>query len=322
MNDRIWLTWEHHRRSVELAQALGIDLFTVEVTASRSIRYPVSIVRTVLILLRERPRIIFSPSPSLILIATLAILRPLLGFRIVCDLHNAGVDYVFDTRAALRSLARWSYRQVALAVVTNEELKKLIRPFVSDVAVLPDKLPMLLPSALPTTLQAFPRPYLVLVSTFAYDEPIEEVLKAFGQTAGSSTLFVTGKREKAGELLRYESQRIHFTGFLSQPEYDALISNADLVIDLSTLANCLVCGAYEALAAGVPTLLSESAAGREVFGPGGARFSCNTVDALTAALSQAVESLEDLKGKQVRYQTQFADAWHQRFVSLQNQLWK
>lgn len=69
MNKRIWISWEKQRRSIELSKRLGCKLYIIE--KSGLFRYPYSIFKTILILIKERPDLFFVQNPSMFL-ATLA----------------------------------------------------------------------------------------------------------------------------------------------------------------------------------------------------------------------------------------------------------
>jgi hypothetical protein len=53
-------------------------------------------------------------------------------------------------------------------------------------------------------------------------------------------------------------ENIILTGFLTENDYWKLIISVDLIIDLTFRENCLVCGAYEAVAAEIPMVLSNT----------------------------------------------------------------
>ena len=80
-------------------------------------------------------------------------------------------------------------------------------------------------------------------------------------------LYVSGVSRKL-DLAAAQSvlANVHFTGLLDEAEYWRLLQTADAVIDLTLMDNCLVCGAYEALAVRKPMFLSNNLSGMELFG--------------------------------------------------------
>ena len=80
-------------------------------------------------------------------------------------------------------------------------------------------------------------------------------------------------------------RNVRFTGFLAEQDYWDLLRGADGIIDLTLKPNCLVCGAYEALAVGRPMLLSDNAASMELFGDG-ATYTDNTPQGIRSAVER------------------------------------
>jgi hypothetical protein len=73
------------------------------------------------------------------------------------------------------------------------------------------------------------------------------------------------------------------TGFLDEQDYWELLASSDAVMDLTTLADCLVCGAYEAIAVNRPMILSNNAASAATFA-GFGEFADNTPDGIAQAV--------------------------------------
>ena len=70
----VWVTWEDHRRSRELAKAFDASYFPIIFNKNRFIRYPVLSFLTIRWLLIERPDLVFSQNPSIVLSFLLVIL--------------------------------------------------------------------------------------------------------------------------------------------------------------------------------------------------------------------------------------------------------
>ena len=67
MTRRIWITWEVQRRNITMSKILGASLHEFIVDAPAWRRYPVLIARTIRLIWRTKPEIIFSQNPSLVL---------------------------------------------------------------------------------------------------------------------------------------------------------------------------------------------------------------------------------------------------------------
>ncbi len=108
--------------------------------------------------------------------------------------------------------------------------------------------------------------------------------------------YVTGNdRNLASEIRAGKPANVTFTGFLSESQYWSVLRNANLVVDLTMVDNCLKCGAYEALAVGTPLVLSSNAAWIEWFG-GAARFAGNSANAMAQAIRKAKVSATQTAG--------------------------
>src|SRR5687767_7871064 len=88
MTSAVWVTWERQRRSIEMARALGVPLHMIEGGRNRAWRYVSVISRTLAMLARERPQVVFAQNPSVVLAVLVCALRPLFGYRVVVDRHS------------------------------------------------------------------------------------------------------------------------------------------------------------------------------------------------------------------------------------------
>ena len=72
-----------------------------------------------------------------------------------------------------------------------------------------------------------------------------------------------------------------------------MLFSVDVIVDLTTRQDCLVCGAYEAVAAGTPLIVSNSEALRRQFSRG-TLFTDNTSEDLAGKINTAILSKEVL----------------------------
>ena len=127
---------------------------------------------------------------------------------------------------------------------------------------------------------------VVVVSTYAADEPFDEIVKAAREAGNGFQFLVTGNPSRLSDAtIRSIPTNMTLTGFLSEAAYWDLLVNASVVLDLTKMPNCLVCGAYEALSAGVPVILSNNEASVETFGDF-AEFTGNSAAEILAALKR------------------------------------
>jgi glycosyltransferase involved in cell wall biosynthesis len=108
---------------------------------------------------------------------------------------------------------------------------------------------------------------------------------------------------------------VRFTGFLQEEEYWGLLRSADGIVDLTLMADCLVCGAYEALAAGKPMLLSDNLASRELFG-NAALYTDNTAPAIRAGLAAMQAQRAELAAAALLKRRELTERWDAAARSL------
>jgi len=111
-----------------------------------------------------------------------------------------------------------------------------------------------------------PEKSVLLVSSFDLDEPFLVAFDAFAQLQEEGySLVVSGNFARAG--IETESfPWVQFLGFVSNEDYFGYLQACSVVMDLTELEDCLVCGAYEALTLHKPLILSDSEAMRAYFG--------------------------------------------------------
>jgi len=267
MADVIWISWQEHRRTSGICDYLALDLHVVRSRKRSAARYLQLVRDTFRILRKEKPRVLFVQNPSIVLTAFAVVLRPLLGYRLIVDAHNEAVQpYVHDSRA-VRSASALLMRAADLTIVTNRSLAEVVHSNGGDAFVLPDRLPEI-DGFNPVELA--PRSFnIVLIATYAADEPVMPVIEAAAMLRDRITLYVTGNYAQLDESVRRRlPPNIVFTGYLSNEDYWGYLKSADAVIDLTSMDNCLVCGAYEGVAAARPLVLSANEATIEYFSKG------------------------------------------------------
>jgi glycosyltransferase involved in cell wall biosynthesis len=135
--------------------------------------------------------------------------------------------------------------------------------------------------------------YVVFICTWASDEPYDQVIKAASQIKTENvSVRITGKPPEGIRNSKL-GDRVYLEGFVSESKYIKLISNAALVIDLTTRTDCLVCGAYEAAAVGTPCLLSSNKCSEELFFKG-YLFTDNDASSIAEKIDEGLEIQKEL----------------------------
>jgi hypothetical protein len=284
----IWLTWEIQRRNRSLARAVGAALHELRHPGGRLARYCALIPRTFALVRKVRPTVIYYQNPSIILAALLATMKALrlTRARLIGDFHNAGVH----PPAAARWLVPWIVRHSDLVIVSNRNLEAAIARFGGRAMSIPDPIPHFEAEAHePAGAAAFE---VLFICSWASDEPIVEVLKAahlVGERQPGIVIAITGrpKLDKVGWTDPVPNN-VRLTGFLAELEFERRLLAAKVVLDLTTRADCMVCGAYEAVSARVPMVLSDNEPTRAYFRKG-ALFTDNSAASIAAEILRAFE---------------------------------
>lgn len=315
---RVWIAWEWQRRSVELARHFGCEFHAIVLDGL--FRYPISILRTLRILAR-RPQILFVQNPSMILATLACAVGCITRTPVVVDRHSTfllGRRYRNTPRILLfKLLHRFTLRAATLTLVTNEFLAARVRALGGRAFILPDKLPELKP----TRPQAWPGGrHLLMISSCSRDEPIPEVLAAMRElSAEEIRLHISGNHRKLDESVRRAAPpNVEFTGFLPEQDFVDLLLSVRAVLALTTAKHCLLCGCYEAVAAGKPLLTSASDELREYFD--GALCVENTSAAIATGIRRVVSEEAHWTRQALASRERIAAVWSRRAASLESWL--
>jgi glycosyltransferase involved in cell wall biosynthesis len=261
----LWLTWMHQRRNDDIAAALGVELFEILAPfRNRILRYLWCSYQTFVKLSRKNPEFVFAQNPSIILAVLLLALRPLFRYRLILDDHNAGVFPLEGEYAVLQAVSRYLLRKADLNIVTNPAIAQYVTANGGRAVVLPDPVPNL-PDLPPRLLMGTKQ--VLFVCSFSRDESYGEVLSAARYLPPKVVIYVSGDSSRLPPAVRAEvSPNIVFTGYVSDREYTQYLQSVNVVLVLTHRENCLVRGAYEAIAARKPLILSNRRALRRFFG--------------------------------------------------------
>jgi glycosyltransferase involved in cell wall biosynthesis len=291
--DGIFISWESHTRSKSLSRALDIRLFEIKVSGNRFKRYLVSVIKTILLIRKHDPATIIIQNPSIVL-AFVSILLFSWHRKIVMDAHNAAIYPLEGRYKLLNNFASFLLRKSDLVIVTNDDLHRTVEEMGARSFVLPDPIPSLPVRSGKTELKKSTLPQIIFVCTWASDEPYLEFLEAANLLQKEyMEIKITGRAPESVKI-RSLPNNLELTGFVTELHYWNLLEGATVVVDLTTRQNCLVCGAYEAAAVGVPCVLSDSVAARRTF-TNGYVFVENKASEIAKGISLALDSQRELR---------------------------
>jgi glycosyltransferase involved in cell wall biosynthesis len=211
-------------------------------------------------------------------------LRWIFRFKVVIDAHWGGVED-FDGGCVLQQIIDYCNRKADLVIVTNANHLARIETLGGRAVVCQDPLPNLEVYRLEGRREKEEKSAF-LICSFDTDEPFLEVLEAFEiiKKEGFKCI-VSGNYRKVG-LNPAQYPSIVFTGFAPEEQFYRFLFESSVVIDLTNLENCLVCGAYEAMSAEVPIVLSDKKCLREYFNQG-VVYTSNNPDSIAEAIRRA-----------------------------------
>jgi glycosyltransferase involved in cell wall biosynthesis len=261
--------------------------------------------RTAVCLARRRPGVLIVQCPSVVLSFWAALLKPVFRYSLIADLHNEAVEPFMHSFPLYRALLRSIHRASDLCVVTNDALKAVVENAGGRAFVLPDKVPDISPVR---PRHSAVSPYrVVFVCTYARDEPYLDVIEAARRLGPSVEMYITGDHRRL-EPSPEVPHHVHLTGFLPELEYEKLLRTADVIMDLTRMDNCLLCGAYEAVAVEKPLVTSDTRALREYFRRGTV-YSSHDAESLAASVTQALSQYHVLADEMTTLKRELNETW-------------
>lgn len=315
------VTWEQHRRTRELCSWLGMPLHEVTFNATRLKRYAKLGKQTLRLLSERKPKVVYVQNPSLILATLVLAARPFLGrYKVVMDAHNEAVAPFTHAYWPITSLTRHALRAADVTIVTNAALADQVRRIGGNPHVLPDRLPT--PPFAPTAPLRLDGPLRVMVvATYAADEPIAEIIEAARLLGDQFQFSITGRETKlpAEQRARLPAN-VRQTGFLSEEAYWELMRDSHIVLDFTLKPNCLVCGAYESLAVLRPMVLTGNPATVDLFGKVAVTTTDHDAKAIAECLQRARAQLAELNDSVMNERPRFEQRWHEHAVRLREKI--
>jgi glycosyltransferase involved in cell wall biosynthesis len=318
-SNALWITWEDHRRSRELAGAFNAEYVPILQKGNRYFRYPILTVKTITLLLARKPKTVFCQNPSIVLNSLLCVLKFIFRFYLISDRHS---NFKPQTKKSwnpkwilFHALSKFTIKQSDLVIVTNEFLKNYIIESGGKSEILEDKIPDLHPSKKIPLSGAV---NIVFVSTFSYDEPIEEVIEAAQLLPNDYHIHITGNYKKYINLKHIQEikpNNVNLTGFLSEVDYLNILSSADIIMVITDQEHTLTCGAYEAVALGKPMVLGNTETIKNYFSKGAA-YTPITPGDISSNILICANNKESLKNETVALSDILHKNWTQRFAHI------
>jgi glycosyltransferase involved in cell wall biosynthesis len=316
------------------------------------VKYPLLFYKTLHLLASERPTTIicqtppiFCPLAAMFYAATNDKRKDI---RIIIDAHTASFEKPWSL-PLLKNITRWAIGNAMAVIVANAELQNVVyQNYGVMPLVLEDGVPQLdytsqeasqisisrgsskydqqqhpplsmrPPQLGPKELQnkgARTKFAVAVISSFASDEPIEEVIGAAKILAETTTFYITGDRSRVASRRLSEwkqtANNVTFTGFLNQRDYISLLKKVDAVMVLTNRHYNMLSGAHEALALEKPLITSDWAPLRKYFSAG-TTYVNNSVKEIVNAVKYVQLEKDQMKEEMRALKQQKLDEWERK----------
>jgi len=309
-----WVRYD--RRSELLAQHLGATIHFIYYgqrgkLLQAPVRYLVQALQTWRVLCLDRPDVVFVQNPPIFCVLVAFLYGRRHGARYVIDSHTAA----FLSTKWRRFL--WLHRRLSRVALTtivhNESQEKIVERWGCRYCVLADPV-----GGYPTG-QHFPlngQFNVAVISTFEEDEPLNVVFEAASRLP-EVDFYVTGECNRAApHMLAKKPDNCHLTGFLPYDRYVGLLRAVNVIVDLTTRDDTLLCGAFEAVSLGKPLIVSDWPILRNYF-PLGTVHVPNTAEGICEGLRRARSEQTVLQRDILKLREQLRAEWDQKFSDLQ-----
>ncbi|HID07236.1 MAG TPA: glycosyltransferase [Armatimonadetes bacterium] len=292
-DEKIFISWApYSRRSQSLSAELGIHSHLIHYLKFQRpvyapFKYVLQALHTLVLLLKERPRIVFVQDPPIFASLVVYVYTSLTfgQARFIVDAHTGAL--LHPCWKSFQRLQKFVYCRALTVITTNRTLTELVRSWGADSITLAGPPINIPPGEAMQLSKAF---NLVLINTFSPDEPLSVVLEAVADMPDVH-LYITGDVNKAfRSLLERAPDNVTFTGFLPDDDYLKLLRGADAIMVLTERDFTLQLGGMEAVALGKPILTSDQSFLREYFDRGTVHVP-NTPDGVRQGIIQLQKDL-------------------------------
>ena len=156
---------------------------------------------------------------------------------------------------------------------------------------------------------------VAVISSFAYDEPLQIVFDAASQLP-DVYFYITGDKKNADEdLLIKKPDNVIITGFLDYNTYVDLLRKVDVIMDLTTENTSMVAGAYEAVALEQPLILTNWIPLKRYFNKG-TIYIDNSSDDIRKAVMVARTRKEELSKEMHQLKIERTKEWKEKISNF------
>jgi len=266
--DIVFIAWTARpARVYEIADAVGAEAKILAASSRTKLTVPFRYLRqalqTFFFLMRRRPDTVMVVNPPVIAAAVVTFYSRFTKTRVILDSHPGGFGAQGDhISGRFQWLHRWCVRRAAAVMVTTRDWVQLVNSWGGRAIVVHEPPPAfeVAPPELRPTIGR-----VLYVTIFAPDEPLQEVVDA-ARALPDIEFLITGDPRKCPASIRDRvPDNVVFVGYLRGDDYVRALTEADVVLALTTEPTSVMRAAYEAVYAYRPLLVSDWPALRETF---------------------------------------------------------
>ncbi len=319
----LFLAWINFQRRIESMQYFfGYEIAYLRDTgnpsSSRLARYWRLMTRTLRLLSSSKPDLLWVQLPPNFIPHIIELHRLVFRgkYRVVYDCHNA----TFQAPWNKIPFAVWAMNRADAVFVHNQEMLDAAARYGIDrerLHVLEDQAPVFDSTLSPTIVENCSA-FFVMPCSFHDDEPIEAVFAA-AAACPDYKFMLTGNRERAEKkgFVAKAPANVIFTGFLDTVDFNCLVLGATGILCLTTKEGIQLSAASEALAAGRPLILSDTAILRTLFGSASVVVD-NSPASLIAAFHEIAQNAPRYADQSTQLYTQRRQRWETRASPLRD----
>jgi hypothetical protein len=321
---QLFISWARFQRRNESMQPyFGYNLHYLpplfEAGWAKPFSYLVQTLRTLRLIRRLRPQVLWVQMPPTFLAHLIVWTRPLVAqaeMRLVADCHNRTFRPPWSRLPGLVSMLN----RFDSVVVHNEEIARTATEMGLDTKRLSvletrpaqiDQAEVLCKEGAETSTDT-----VLVPCSFNADEPIDALLGAAARAPGLRFL-VSGNLAKARArgVVDAAPENVVFTGFMSKADYERTLCEAAVILGLTEIEGIQLSVANEAVGAGKAMVLSDTAILRTLFGSA-ALFTKNEPEAIATACRRAVSDRAILDARSRELSSQREERWNRQAGQL------
>jgi len=302
---RVFITWYPYcRRSDALAEQLDARSYLIhylrfKVPYLAPIKYVLQSLKTVWVLLQERPSVVLVANPPVVAPFIVWLGSFILRYRFIIDAHSGAFQH--SRWSWSLPLQRFLARRALTSVVTNSHMADAVRSWGGRVELVQDLSLNLNLEGAATRHGGF---HVVFVCTFSVDEPVETVAEV-ARRLPEVTFSFTGDPYYAPRGFAMSlPPNARLTGFVPDSEYLALLRGADAILVLTQEDHTMQRGGYEAVALEKPLITSRWPLLEQVFSRG-------TVHVNNSA-EEIVRAIQTIRANPAHFQREMAELRRER----------